>query len=434
MRKLSYINPEFNRMIDELCDRTAINDELDLQVREILCDVHENGDAAVAKYANRFDDVNLTPDEFSVSEDEITTAGDRISAATRDAVDFAFNNIIAFSKQSCPESWDCSPRDGVLIGERFVPLRRVGAYIPGGTTPLISTVLHTVTLAYAAGVEEIAVTTPVGSDKVVHPAILYAASLAGVREVYRLGGVYAIAAMAYGTESVSKVDKIVGPGNAYVAAAKRLVYGQVSLDLVAGPSEVMIIADDTAKPAYIAADMLAQAEHGSGHELAVLVTTSSELVDRVVAELESQSNALAKKEVVKAVLERGVTLVHTVDLNQAIEVANKFAPEHLEIITADCESIGAEITTAGALFLGPWTPEPVGDFVAGPSHVLPTSGTARFFSGLTVSQFYRRMSVIQYTQDALRRERSAIEEFASIESLEAHRRSIHVRFDSDSSS
>ena len=316
-----------------------------------------------------------------------------------------------------------------MLGVRFAPMDRVGVYVPGGTAPLISTVLHTVTLAAVAGVEEIVVVTPPREDGSVHPAILYAARTAGATEVYRLGGVYAIGALAFGTETVRKVELIAGPGNAYVTAAKRQVYGFVAVDLVAGPSEIMVIADDKADPAHVAADMLSQAEHGSGWEQAVLVTTEGDLIESVRAELERQREFLSRRECVDRVLADGVFLIQVESLDDAAALASRYAPEHLEIITRRAGTLAKKVTAAGAVFLGPWTPEPVGDFVAGPSHVLPTGGAGRYFSGLTVDKFFRRMSVVNYQKQALREEADAIAAFAEAEGLDAHGRSARIRLE-----
>jgi histidinol dehydrogenase len=284
-------------------------------------------------------------------------------------------------------------------------------------------------MAKAAGVAEIAIASPPGQDLTINPAIIYAAVAAGATEIYRLGGVYAIAALAYGTATVRPVEKIVGPGNSYVTAAKQQVYGTVALDLVAGPSEVMIIADDSAPARFIAADMLAQAEHGSGHEKAVLLCDSEALIADVTDELSRQSQLLSRRDIIETVLEDGVYMILVQDESQAVEIANAYAPEHLEIMTADPVATADGITAAGAIFLGPWTPEPVGDFVAGPSHVLPTGGTARYFSGLTIDQFYRRTSVVQYNREALAAEAEAVAEFARVEELDAHGRSVSIRFE-----
>ena len=320
-------------------------------------------------------------------------------------------------------------RPGVTLGEKFEPLDRVGVYIPGGTAPLVSTVIHTAGIASAAGVREIVAVTPPGRDGSVHPAVLYAMRKAGVTEVYRLGGVYGVAALALGTESVPKVEKIVGPGNAYVTAAKKLLYGEVAIDMVAGPSEILVIADGNANPAFVAADLLSQAEHGSGLEQAVLVSNSREMIDRVEAEVLRRKSALSRQAAVDRVLERGMFLILAADLDQAAAIASAYAPEHLEIQTGNPKRVARGITAAGAIFLGPWTPEPVGDFCAGPSHVLPTASSARYFNGLETSAFFRRSSLVRYSESALRREVPMVECFAALEGLDAHGRAGTIRIE-----
>ncbi len=429
MRVIRYDNPEFEADLAPLFRRTAFDPETEKQVSALLEAVRQGGDRAVCELARRFDRVTLTPAEFVVSPGERAAAAGALSSKARKAIRLAAHQIRDYSRQQLPRPWSYAPRKGVVLGERFVPLQRVGAYVPGGTAPLVSTVLHTVTLAAAAGVPEIIVATPPRPDGSVHPAILFAAETAGATAVYRLGGVYAIAALAFGTETVPRVEKIVGPGNAYVTAAKRQVYGVAALDLVAGPSEIMIIADETADPRFVAADILSQAEHGSGREQAVLLTTDAGLLETVRREITRQARELSRTDCIEKVLENGVFLVLVRDLDQATAIASRYAPEHLEIITLRPGSLAKKVTAAGAVFLGPWTPEPVGDFVAGPSHVLPTGGAARFFSGLTVRHFFRRISVVHYRKDALAAEVDAIAEFAALEGLDAHGRSAAVRFE-----
>jgi len=420
-------DPAFGERLEALVTRSAFDRPTEAAAAAILEDVRRRGDAAVVDCAQRFDRVALTPAEFAVSEAEIEAAAAAVGPRTRRAIHAAVRSLAGFARRSLPRDWSFSPRRGVSTGEHYAPLDRVGCYVPGGTAPLISTVVHTVTLARTAGVPEIVLATPPGPDKRVNPAILYAARAAGVTTVYRLGGVYAIGALAYGTETVPRVEKIVGPGNAYVTAAKRQVYGQVALDLVAGPSEILILADETADAAYVAADLLSQAEHGSGREQAVLISTAPALLDEVARELTAQSASLSRADCVRQVLDQGVFLIGARDLDEAVAIANRYAPEHLEIMTRRPDQVARRITAAGAIFLGPWTPEPVGDFVAGPSHVLPTGGAARFFSGLTVGHFLRRMSVVRYDRPALLAELRHIERFAAEEGLDAHGRSASIR-------
>ena len=431
MKILKYSEPEFEQAASCLFDRKAFDSAVEAGVQTILDDVRARGDAALSTYAAKYDGVELMPAEFRVSDEEIQEAASRVSVRMRKAIRTACRQIRSFAAETVPKPWSYSPRKGVLVGERFAPLDRIGAYVPGGTAPLVSTVLHTVTLAAAAGVPEIVVASPPGADKAVHPAILYAAQYAGATEIYRLGGVYAIGALAFGTETVRKVEKIVGPGNDYVATAKRQVYGYTALDLVAGPSEIMVIADDTASAGFIAADMLSQAEHGSGNEQVVLATTAAEHLQSVPAELEKQSAALERRECVRKVLDNGAFIILVETPEQAAELASRYAPEHLEIMTRRPGLLAKKVTAAGAIFLGPWTPESVGDFVAGPSHVLPTGGAARFFSGLTVEQFFRRMSVVNYQKTALVSELDIITAFGEAEGLDAHSRSATIRNDSN---
>lgn len=427
MQVIRRLDAAYETQIAALMERSAFDPETEQSAAAILADVRRRGDAALVDCARKYDHAELTPAMFRVSAEEMAAAAALVHRDTRRAIRTAVRHVLAFARQSLPKGWEFSPRPGVIAGERFAPLSRVGCYVPGGTAPLVSTVVHTATLARAAGVAEIVMATPPGPGGRVNPALLFAAQTAGVTEVYRLGGVYAIAALAYGTASVRKVEKIVGPGNAYVTAAKRQVYGQVALDLVAGPSEILILADDSADPRFVAADMLSQAEHGSGREQAVLVTTAAGLLDAVAAELTAQSATLGRSACVARVLEKGVFLIEAKDIAAAAGLANRYAPEHLEIMTRRPEAVARRITSAGAVFLGPWTPEPVGDFVAGPSHVLPTGGAARYFSGLTVSQFCRRMSVVRYGRSALLRELPAIRRFAIEEGLDAHGRSASIR-------
>ncbi|WDE97228.1 histidinol dehydrogenase [Lentisphaera profundi] len=414
---------------DPLFERNAFPEDIAASVNEILCDIRKRGDEAICHYAKKFDGVDLSAGEFHVSQEELDAADDKVDQDIKDAIDLAAANIIDFSSQKLPKAWNYSPREGVQLGEKYAPLSRIACYVPGGTAPLVSTVLHTAAIAKAAGVPEIVITTPPQKDGSVNPAILYAAKKAGATEVLKLGGVYAIGALAYGTESIKRARKICGPGNAYVTAAKRQVYGYCSLDLVAGPSEVMVIADKTAPAKFIAADLLSQAEHGSGFEQAVMVSDCAELILEVEKEVLIQKELLSRSECVDKVLDNGIFFIKVNDMQAAAEVADLYAPEHLEIICENAEDIANLITNAGAIFLGPWTPEPVGDFVAGPSHVLPTGGAGHHFSGLTVDQFFRRTSLIKYSKEALQREVGAVAAFAKAEGLDAHGRSGTIRFE-----
>ncbi|MDD3117352.1 MAG: histidinol dehydrogenase [Victivallaceae bacterium] len=417
----------FEPELDKIYRREAVPPEVDEAVKDILAEIKRDGDTALTKFAEKFDRIKLSPAQFRVSDQDIAAAESGVSAEWKNAITSALANIVSFAEQRIPKDWKYSPRPGVVIGERFEPMERIGVYIPGGTAPLVSTVLHTAGIAKAAGVKEIVAVTPPGQDGMIHPAVLWAMRKAGVNEIYRLGGVYGVGALAYGTATIRKVDKIVGPGNAWVTAAKKQVYGHVALDMVAGPSEIMIIADDSARADFIAADMLSQAEHGSGLEHAVLVTTDAGLIEKVQNELDIQKQRLSRGTMVDKVLKDGVSLILVKELADAIEIAGKYAPEHLEIMCRDAESTAGKIKAAGAIFIGEWTPEPVGDFCAGPSHVLPTAGSGRYFSGLTVEGFFRRMSTIQYTQTAIQQEIPVIAAFSEMEGLDAHGNSGKIR-------
>lgn len=427
MQKLDYRNKDFEASLQKLYQRSGYPPEIEVGVKAIIDEVRRDGDAALVRFAEKFDHAKLTVDMLPVSEEEVRKAASCVSAEDKRAIKIALNNVMEFSRHGIPQPWSHSPRPGVVVGERFEPMERIGVYIPGGTAPLVSTVIHTAGIAKAAGVREIVAVTPPGPSGEIHPAVLYAMSKAGVTEIYRLGGVYGIAAMAYGTESVKKVEKIVGPGNAYVTAAKKLVYGQVAIDMVAGPSEIMIIADEDSDPAYIAADMLSQAEHGSGLEQAVLLANDDELIEKVIAEIDRQKKLLPRLETVEKVLNNGTFLIRIEDFDQAADIAGLYAPEHLEITCKGAGRVAKKVKAAGAIFIGQWTPEPVGDFCAGPSHVLPTAGSARFFSGLTVQGFFRRMSIINYQRSAIRREIPVMTAFAGMEGLDAHGRSGEIR-------
>ena len=431
MEKIYYNDKAFEDKLYKLYHRPSYPPEIEASVNDIINDVRDNGDAALCKYAKKFDNADLTPDMFKLELDEIKQRSRKIPNAEKRAIKEALANVELFSKQRLPQPWTSSPRPGVIVGERFEPMERIGVYVPGGTAPLVSTVIHTAGLAKAAGVKEIVAITPPGADGSVHPAVLYAMRQAGVTEVYRLGGVYGIAALAYGTETIKKVEKIVGPGNAYVTAAKKLVYGQVAIDMVAGPSEIMVIADEKCNPEFIAADMLSQAEHGSGYEQAVLLSTDAPLIDEVEKELYKQKELLSRSETIDTVLDKGVFLIQVEDMNQAAEIASRYAPEHLEIQCRKAGNVAKQVKAAGAIFIGQWTPEPIGDFCAGPSHVLPTAGSGKYFSGLTVEGFFRRMSILNYQKSALKKEVETAVKFAEMEGLDAHGRSAAIRFEKD---
>ncbi len=399
--------------------------------RKVLVDIKKRGDAAVLEYAAKFDGTKLKVADLRIREEEIVAAGNVIDSAFKKAAKETLKRVVAFSKKGLSKNWEMPTGHGGTIGEKFTPLQRVGAYIPGGTAPLVSTALMTVPIAKTAGVPEIVACTPADADGRVNPYILYALKISGVTEIYRIGGIQAIGAMAYGTRAIRKVQKIVGPGGPYVTAAKRQVYGDVGLDMVAGPSEIAILADTSANPAHVAADLLSQAEHGSAHEKTLLVSTSVKLAENVKAELIKQTKSLSRQETILKVLNSGTLLVVVKNIDNGIKLCNLFAPEHMELIVRNPQKLIAKIKTAGALFIGPWTPESAGDFVAGPSHVLPTGGTAAIFSGLTVNDFQRRTSIIEFTRKDLEQTRETIEVFGRVETLDAHAHSASIRFKKD---
>ena len=418
---------DFQARLGQMLSREPFSPEIEAAAATIIDEVRRRGDEALCDFAERFDHARLAPSQFRLGDEEVDKACKSVSPEDREAIDMAVAHIQEFYSHTLPKDWSYSPRPGVVLGEQFHPLDIVGCYIPGGTAPLVSTVCHTVAIARTAGVKDIVVCTPPGGAKGIHPALLYACRAAGATAIYRLGGVYAIAAMAIGTATIPKVEKICGPGNAYVAAAKRRLYGEVALDLVAGPSEVLVIADDTANPVYLAADILSQAEHGSGREQAVLVSTDRRILDEAAREIVRQAASLKRQECVQKVLENGLFLVEAADLEDAARIASLYAPEHLELQVADPKALAPKITAAGAIFMGEYTPEPVGDYIAGPSHVLPTGGTARFFNGLTGDAFFRRTSLLSYDREALLREQPALARLTAAEGLDAHGRSAAIR-------
>jgi histidinol dehydrogenase len=406
----------------------SVDREIHARVAEILAAVRDKGDAALVELTERFDGVTLTRDELRVSETELAVAEREIGGATRRALEYAALRIERFHRASAPRSWSMRDAAGSRLGQEVRPLARVAIYVPGGRAAYPSTVLMTAVPARVAGVAEIVLVSPPGRDKSLNPAVLAAARIAGVTEAYRVGGAQAIAALAYGTETIRRVDKIVGPGNIYVALAKSQVFGEVGIDMVAGPSEVVVIADDGADPIFVAADLLAQAEHDPMAR-SVLLTPSSRLIDAVEAETERQLGGLARRAIAASALDANGALVLTENLLEAVHVANELAPEHLELLVADPDALLPEVRNAGAVFLGRFTPEVVGDYVAGPNHVLPTAGTARFASALGTEDFVKRLSVIEYSAEGLREAGPHIAELSRVEGLQGHGAAAAVRID-----
>ena len=397
-------------------------------VNEILENVKKNKDKALFEYTKKFDGVDITTKTFRVTEEEIKEAYTKVDEHLIEVIRKAIVNIKAYHEKQVRYSWFDSKPDGTLLGQKITALERVGVYVPGGKAVYPSSVLMNIIPAKVAGVDRIVMTTPPGKDGKVYPITLVAANEAGVDEVYKVGGAQAIGALAYGTESIKKVDKIVGPGNIFVALAKKAVYGHVSIDSIAGPSEILVLADETANPRYVAADLLSQAEHDEMAS-AILVTTSEELAKKVSDEVDGFVKVLSRSEIIQKSLDAYGYILVAKDMEEAIDTANEIASEHLEIVTKNPFDTMTRIRNAGAIFLGEYSSEPLGDYFAGPNHVLPTNGTAKFFSPLSVDDFIKKSSIISYSREALELIHQDIEYFATAEKLTAHANSIAVRFE-----
>ena len=397
-------------------------------VREILDDVRERRDQALFEYTEKFDGARISADNILVTEEEIREAYREVDPELVEIIRRSLHNIRTYHEKQRQYSWFDSRPDGTILGQKVTPLARVGVYVPGGKAAYPSSVLMNIAPAKVAGVNEIIMTTPPGKDGKVTATTLVAANEAGADRIYKAGGAQAIAALAFGTESIPKVDKIVGPGNIYVALAKKSVYGHVNIDSVAGPSEILVLADETANPRYVAADLLSQAEHD---ELAsaILVTTSEALAKEVSDWTDRFIRELSRGEIIRKSLDNYGHILLADTLEDAIDAANEIASEHMEIVTADPFEVMTKIRNAGAIFIGEYSSEPLGDYFAGPNHVLPTNGTAKFFSPLSVDDFIKKSSIISYSRDALEKVHTDIEKFAEAEHLTAHANSIKVRFD-----
>lgn len=428
MRVTRHTDADFARRLREITAPSSLFDPvIEERTRAILDDVHARGDEALIELTERFDGARLTAERFALTQAELLAASLKADESLRAAVAGAEKNIAGFARMSQRKAWSMRNSHGATVGEKFDPFQRVGVYIPGGTAPLVSTALMTITLATVAGCREIVVCTPCGKDGAINAALLFAARTAGATEIYRIGGAQAIAAMAYGTNTIGRVQKIFGPGNAYVVTAKRLLVGHVAIDLLPGPSEVLVLADDTANPRFAAADLLAQAEHGSGHERVWLVTTSAKVLKAVEREIAKQLPKLPRREFIRRALDNNAWLIQVKTLADAVALVNQLAPEHCEVMTRSPRKVSEGITTAGAIFLGPWSPTVLGDYVAGPSHTLPTGGAGASFAGLTVDQFQRRTSVVEYNRASLKKALPAVKEFSELEGLGAHGKSAVVR-------
>lgn len=428
MKIARHSDKAFSARLRELTANASLFDaEIEARTKAILHEVCVRGDDALLEFTEKFDGAKLSAEQLAVTQAELFNASLAADESLRAAVAEAEKNIAGFARKSLRKGWQSKNSHGASVGEKFDPFHRVGVYIPGGSAPLVSTALMTITLAKVAGCQEIVVTTPCGKDGSINPAILFAARTAGATEIYRVGGAQAVAAMACGTNTIRRVQKIFGPGNAYVSMAKRLLVGRVAIDLLAGPSDLLVLADDTANPKFAASDMLAQAEHGSGHERVWLVTNSAKILRAVEKEIARQLPKLARRELIQRVLDRNAWLVQVKTVADGVALANRIAPEHCEVITRDARRVSGGIVTAGAIFLGNWSPTVLGDYLAGPSHVLPTDGAGASFAGLTVDQFQRRTSVVEYHRAGLRKALQGVQKFAELEGLDAHGKSAEAR-------
>ena len=429
MRIVKLTDDTVKNILENMLKRSpAQYDSYEKTVKDILADVQENGDQAVFGYTEKFDGVKLTADKVKVTQEEIDAAYKQIDARLLEVIRKALKNIREYHEKQKRSSWFSSEEKGTMLGQKITALQTVGVYVPGGKAAYPSSVLMNIVPAKVAGVNKIIMCTPCQKDGKVNPVVLAAAREAGADEVFKIGGAQAIGAMAYGTESIPKVDKIVGPGNIYVALAKKSVYGNVSIDSIAGPSEVLVLADETANPRYVAADMLSQAEHD---ELAsaICITTSEKLAKAIDKEVEAFVAGLSRKEIIRKSLDNFGYILVAETMDQAIATANEIASEHLEIVTKNPFEVMTKIRNAGAIFIGEYSSEPLGDYFAGPNHILPTNGTAKFFSPLSVDDFVKKSSIIYYSQEALQEVYKDVMDFAKAEGLTAHANSIGVRFE-----
>lgn len=427
--KIVRLNAQTEKELQDTLRRRSTNSfsEQQAKVDAIVADIRERGDEALFEYTERFDGVKLTEDTVTVTEAEIKEAYEKIDPELLKVIKDAIVNIRDYHMLQKRASW-FETKDGIFLGQRILPIAKVGVYVPGGRAVLSSSVLMNVIPAKVAGVPEIIMVTPPQKEGGLNPASVVAAVEAGVTKILKAGGAQAIAALAYGTKSIPKVDKIVGPGNIFVALAKKAVYGSVGIDSIAGPSEILVLADETADPKYVAADLLSQAEHDEMAS-AILVTTSAELAEKVSSEVDRMTGTLSRKEIIKKSLENYGCIFVAESMDDAVRAANAIASEHLEILTKDPFNTMTYIKNAGAIFLGPYSSEPLGDYFAGPDHILPTNGTAKFFSPLNVDDFVKKSSVISYSEEALKPVYKEIITFAEAEGLTAHANSIAVRFE-----
>lgn len=431
MRTVRLTKESTKDILENLLKRSPNNyGKFEAAVADILANVKEKGDEALFSYTKEFDKVEVTPETIRVTEEEIEEAYKAVDASLLEVIRKALVNIRSYHEKQRQNSWFTSTENGTMLGQKVTPLNRVGVYVPGGKAVYPSSVLMNIVPAKVAGVPHIVMTTPPGKDGKVNPSTLVAAKEAGADEIYKVGGAQAIGALAYGTASIPKVDKIVGPGNIFVALAKKAVYGHVSIDSIAGPSEILVLADETANAHYVAADLLSQAEHDEMAS-AILITTSTELAQNVEKEIEGYLKVLSRKEIIEKSLDNFGYILIAEDMDEAIEAANEIASEHMEIVTKNAFEVMMKVRNAGAIFIGEYSSEPLGDYFAGPNHVLPTNGTAKFFSALSVDDFIKKSSIVYYSRTALQEIHKDIIQFASSEQLTAHANSIAVRFEEE---
>ena len=426
MKILSYEDAGYERFVKKLYRRAIPSDAVSESVAGIVGEVAKRGDKALVDFAKKFDGANLKVKDLRVGEEELAAARAQVTPMTRKAIAASLKNIHAFAKKSLRKNWSSKNAEGAIVGERFVPFDRVGVYVPGGKAPLVSTSLMTAGFAQAAGVPEIVAATPPGPDGSVNPNLLYALECAGATEIYRAGGAHGIAALSLGTKSIAPVDKVFGPGNSYVVEAKRQMVGAVSIDLLPGPSEILIASDSTGNARFLASDMLAQAEHGPDSVVG-FVTHSKRVLKAVEAELKKQLAETPRKEIAAKSLKKAGFMLLTKSMKESIEIVNAWAPEHLILVAKDEDKWLDQVRTAGAIYVGNYAAVAVGDFLAGPSHTLPTEGSGRSFSGLRADQFQRRASVVRMDQKAVRKSQEVVAHFAEMEGLYAHGNSVTIR-------
>lgn len=434
MRKVKLTKETTKGILENLLKRSPNNyGKFEDAVAKILSNVKQEGDKALFAYTKEFDHVEINAENIRVTEEEIQEAYSLVDPSLVEVIRKALVNIRSYHEKQKQNSWFSSEANGTMLGQKVTPLVKVGVYVPGGKAVYPSSVLMNVVPAKVAGVDQIVMTTPPQKNGKVNPATLVAAKEAGADVIYKVGGAQAVGALAYGTESIPKVDKIVGPGNIFVALAKKAVYGHVSIDSIAGPSEILVLADETANPRFVAADLLSQAEHD---ELAsaILITTSEELADQVEEQVQGFTEVLSRQEIIRKSLDNFGYILIAEDLEEAIEAANAIASEHMEIVTKNPFEVMMKVRNAGAIFIGEYSSEPLGDYFAGPNHILPTNGTAKFFSPLSVDDFVKKSSIIYYSKDALKKIHRDIEQFAASEQLTAHANSIAVRFEDEEES